>query len=187
MQLPIKDILYLQHRVAYLRDEVAYKKLFINYYNPLHRFATAIVKNNELAEEMVSDTMMKVWDAGTKLALVEKLDAYLFTAIKNSCLTYLHKQKLQIVPVHDVADADAIHNETAYTAVEATEIEKIINVTVSKLPPQCLMVYKLIKEEGFSYKKVSCILEISQNTLETHIRIALKRIKAALSNYLVQQ
>jgi RNA polymerase sigma-70 factor (ECF subfamily) len=49
------------------------------------------------------------------------------------------------------------------------------------------MVFKLIKEEGFSYKKVSGILEISQNTIETHMRIALKRIKVSLNNYLSEK
>ena len=148
---------------------------------------TSLVKNNEVAEEIVSDTMMKIWDAGSKLALIEKLDAYLFTAIKNCSLTYLHKQKLQIVSVENMAEADTANNETPYHNLAVNEIEQTIFTCVNKLPPQCLMVYKLVKEEGFSYKKVSTILDISQNTIETHIRIALKRIKASLSAYLADK
>jgi RNA polymerase sigma-70 factor (ECF subfamily) len=45
-------------------------------------------------------------------------------------------------------------------------------------------VYKLIKEDGFSYKQVAEILEISVNTVEGHMTTALKKITASLRNYL---
>ena len=71
--------------------------------------------------------------------------------------------------------------------MQVSEIEKKLNNCVNELSPQCVMVFKLIKEEGFSYKKVSGILEISQNTIETHMRIALKKIRLALSLYLSEK
>ena len=187
MNLQVKDILFLQNRVAYVRDELAYKKLFFHYYTPLHRFSIAIVKDYEVAEEIVSDTMMKIWDMGNKLASIEKLDGYLFTAVKNACLTFLSKNKLSIANI-DSTDVSHISDfENPENKMQLSEIEKKINNCINELPPQCVMVFKLIKEEGFSYKKVSGILEISQNTIETHMRIALKKIRVALSQYLSEK
>ena len=187
MNLQAKDILFLQNRVAYIRDELAYKKLFFHFYTSLHRFSLGIVKDFEVAEEIVSDTMMKMWDMGNKLATIEKLDAYLFTSIKNACFTFLSKKKLKISDI----DSETAHNFSDYynpeTHLLVSEMEKNINSCVNELPPQCVMVFKLIKEEGFSYKKVAGILEISQNTIETHMRIALKRIRVSLSNYLSEK
>lgn len=187
LNLQAKDILFLQNRVAYVRDELAYKKLFFHFYNSLQRFSFSIVKDFETAEEIVSDTMMKIWDMGNKLASIEKLDAYLFTSTKNACLTFLSKNKLKI---SELAALDVNHisdYENPETQMHVSEIEKKINHCINELPPQCVMVFKLIKEEGFSYKKVSGILEISQNTLETHMRIALKKIRSALSQYLAEK
>ncbi len=88
MNLQAKDILFLQNRVAYVRDELAYKKLFFHFYTSLHRFSLSIVKDFEVAEEIVSDTMMKIWDMGNKLATIEKLDAYLFRTVKMPVLAF---------------------------------------------------------------------------------------------------
>lgn len=187
MHLQVKDILFLQNRVAYVRDELAYKKLFFHFYNSLQHFSFSIVKDFETAEEIVSDTMMKVWDMGNKLASIDKLDAYLFTSIKNACLTFLSKKKLQLTDIAAI-DINLIPEyENPESQMQLSEIEKKLDSCVNELPPQCVMVFKLIKEEGFSYKKVSGILEISQNTIETHMRIALKKIRSALSQYLAEK
>lgn len=187
MNLQAKDILFLQNRVAYVRDELAYKKLFFHFYSSLQRFSFSIVKDFETAEEIVSDTMMKIWDMGNKLASIEKLDAYLFTTTKNACLTFLSKAKLKISELVGIDINHISDYENPETQLHASEIEKKINLCINDLPPQCVMVFKLIKEEGFSYKKVSGILEISQNTIETHMRIALKKIRLALSQYLTEK
>jgi RNA polymerase sigma-70 factor (family 1) len=187
LHLQVKDILFLQNRVAYVRDELAYKKLFLHYYTPLHRFSFGIVKHYEVAEEIVSDTMMKIWDMGNKLASIENLDAYLFTSVKNACLSFIAKNKIVIA---DFESSDALNisdNENPESMMQLSEIEKRINSCVNELPPKCVMVFKLIKEEGFSYKKVSGILEVSQNTIETHMRIALKKIRLGLSLYLSEK
>ena len=187
MHLQVKDILFLQNRVAYVRDELAYKKLFFHFYNSLQHFSFSIVKDFETAEEIVSDTMMKVWDMGNKLASIDKLDSYLFTSIKNACLTFLSKKKLQLTDIAAI-DINLIPEyENPESQMQLSEIEKKLDSCVNELPPQCVMVFKLIKEEGFSYKKVSGILEISQNTIETHMRIALKKIRFALSLYLSEK
>ena len=187
MNLQAKDLLFLQNSVAYVRDENAYKKLFFHFYSSLHRFAFGIVKDFEVAEEIVSDTMMKVWDMGNKLATIEKLDAYLFTSIKNACCSFLSKKKLETSDVDSLVTNSFSDYENPETKLIVSEMGKKINSCVNELPPQCVMVFKLIKEEGFSYKKVAGILEISQNTIETHMRIALKRIKASLDIYLSEK
>lgn len=187
MHLQVKDILFLQNRVAYVRDELAYKKLFFHYYTPLHRFSFSVVKDFEVAEEIVSDTMMKIWDMGNKLASIEKLDAYLYTSVKNACLTFLGKNKIIVSDIESVDLSSFSDNENPENKMQVSEIEKTINNSINELPPQCVMVFRLIKEEGFSYKKVSGILEISQNTIETHMRIALKKIRLALSHYLSEK
>ena len=65
-----------------------------------------------------------------------------------------------------------------------SEVTQRVNKVVSSLPTKCQMVFRLIKEEGLSYKEVSKVLEISQNTIETHMRIALRKIRMDLQHFL---
>jgi DNA-directed RNA polymerase specialized sigma subunit, sigma24 homolog len=60
------------------------------------------------------------------------------------------------------------------------EINTYINNAINALPPKCLMVYKLIKEEGFSYKQTAEILDLSVNTIEGHMQNALQKISSYL-------
>jgi RNA polymerase sigma factor (sigma-70 family) len=51
---------------------------------------------------------------------------------------------------------------------------------VEALPPRCKMIFKLIREDGLKYKEVSDILNISVNTIDVQIAIAIKKIALAL-------
>ncbi|MCH5716397.1 sigma-70 family RNA polymerase sigma factor [Niabella hibiscisoli] len=71
--------------------------------------------------------------------------------------------------------------------VIATELSQIIEAAVAALPPKSQMVYRLIKEEGLSYKEACTILEISQKTLEAHMSAALKKLRHTLDGYLLKK
>jgi RNA polymerase sigma-70 factor (family 1) len=180
-------ILYLQNRVAYASDEQAYKKLFYHFYKPLCRFAYSIVKNTEDVEEIVSDVFLKIWLMEDKLGIVEDLSTYLFKATKNSCLNFLqsatHKKDL----VTDCLSANMPELLFENPGNEISEVQLLLEKTINSLPPKCQMVFRLIKENGMSHKQVVDILDVSQNTIETQMRIALKKIREQLNAYMYEQ
>jgi RNA polymerase sigma-70 factor (ECF subfamily) len=178
------QILYLQNRVAYASDEQAYKKLFYHFYKPLCRFAYSLVKNTEDVEEIVSDVLLKLWLMEAKLGIVEDLPTYLYRATKNSCLNYLqsanHKKELVTDGLSD--NIPELFFETP--SGERSEVQLLLEKAVNDLPPKCQMVFRLIKETGMSHKQVMEILDISQNTIETQMRIALRKIREQLNAYI---
>jgi RNA polymerase sigma-70 factor (family 1) len=178
------QILYLQNRVAYASDEQAYKKLFYHFYKPLCRFAYSLVKNTEDVEEIVSDVLLKIWLMEAKLGIVEDLPTYLYRATKNSCLNYLqsvtHKNELITDGISDNMPELFFENPSG----ELSEVQLLLDKAVNDLPPKCQMVFRLIKETGMSHKQVMDILDISQNTIETQMRIALKKIREQLNVYI---
>jgi RNA polymerase sigma-70 factor (ECF subfamily) len=181
------QILYLQNRVAYASDEQAYRKLFYQFYKPLCRFAFSIVKNTEEVEEIVSDVFLKIWLMEEKLGIVEDLTSYLFKATKNSCLNFLQSATHKKDKVTDYLSANLPELFFENPGVEISEVQLILEKTVNSLPPKCQMVFRLIKENGMSYKQVIDVLEVSQNTIETQMRIALKKIKEQLNSYMNEQ
>ena len=52
------------------------------------------------------------------------------------------------------------------------------------LPPKCQMVYKLVREDGLSYREVSVIMNISENTVDRHLNNALHKLIKAVKLYL---
>lgn len=182
------EILFLQNRVAYLQDETAYKKLFFHFHPVLLKFANAILNNRDDAEEVVSEVLLKVWTMGRELNYVENLTLYLYKSTRNKAFDYLRKRNTGL-PVIAMSDAEAqlADPEQPEYKLMANELDQHFQRAIRNLPRQCQLVFRLVKEQGFTYKQVAEILEISLNTAETHMRLALKKIRIALDDYLQLQ
>ena len=186
MKLSSQELQYHQSKVAYYRDEQSYKHLFLYFHPVLFRFSFNILHNKSVSEEIVSDMMLKVWEMGNKLSQIQHLKIFLITSVKNACFTYLsskkHLQSLnESIDNEDIISSNGDNPEQLFIYSEVTQR---VNLVIASLPMKCQMVFRLIKEEGLSYKEVSKVLEISQNTIETHMRIALRKIRMDLQHFL---
>lgn len=179
------EIFFLQEQIAFHRDERCYKRLFFIFYKPLLNFTLSYTKNTEAAEEIVSDILMKMWMMKEGLAGINNLKVYLYRSVKNSALNYLTKhQKYSTV---DIDDPDIQLNLELYNPEEVAiknEFKNKIASAIKSLPPKCQMVYKLVREEGMTYKEVSLILNISENTVDRHLNNALHKLIQAVKVYL---
>lgn len=186
MKLSSQELLYFQSKVAYYRDEQSYKRLFLYFHPILYRFSFNILQDKSISEEIVSDIMLKVWQMGNKLSQIQHLKLFLITSVKNACFTYLASKKHQqsLSESIDNEDMNACNVDNPEQLYIYSEVTQRVNVVISTLPMKCQMVFRLIKEEGLSYKEVSKVLEISQNTIETHMKIALRKIRMDLQQFL---
>jgi RNA polymerase sigma-70 factor (ECF subfamily) len=186
LKLSSQELQYHQSKVAYYRDEQSYKHLFLYFHPVLYRFSFNILQNKSVSEEIVSDMMLKVWEMGNKLSQIQHLKIFLITSVKNACFTYLSSKK-HLQSLNDSIDNEDIISSNGDNPEQLfiySEVTQRVNLVVASLPMKCQMVFRLIKEEGLSYKEVSKVLEISQNTIETHMRIALRKIRMNLQQFL---
>ena len=178
------DILQLQQGVAFDRDPSAYKQLYLHFYHTLIPFAASILKSREAAEEVFSDVMMKVWFMEGDLLKIDNLRVYLFASVKNASLNYLAKyHKVSVVDIDSVC-LDTYHFINIESSYHEKEVQNQVAKAIATLPAKCQLVFRLIKEEGFTYKQVADIMEISVNTVEGHMAAALKKMHHALKDVL---
>lgn len=178
----LTEIKELQRRLAMYDDESAYKELFVAFYKPLQQFANSFVRSRELAEEIVSDVFIKIWESRAEIESISNLKVYLYVSIKNTSLKYLLKQHRQVAISIDELDVELESfarnpEELMLTAEMMNKIQE----TVNELPPRCKMIFKLIKEDGLRYKEVAEILNISVKTIDNQLAIALRKINKAVS------
>ncbi len=170
-----------QQRISCFSDQQAYNELFLHFYNSLHQFAFSFLKSRQLAEEVVSDVFVKIWEKRTSLENVTNLKLYLFTSTRNTALNYLKKQSI----LHHISVDEYLVelNSVVLNPEElmiTTEMIHKIQKAIQKLPPKCKMIFKLTREEGLKYKEVAILLNISVKTVENQMAIALKRISAEM-------
>lgn len=174
----------LQHKVAFERDEQAYKEIFFQYYQRLSRFALGFVKVKEAAEEVVSDVLLKVWSLGEKLDMIDNLTVYLYRATRNRSLNYIRdNQKHSAESLDALEDVFQFHPGNTENSLLQREWKQQMQQAISCLPPKCQMVYKLVREDGFTYKEVAAVLEISENTVDRHLNNALHKLVYSVKAY----
>lgn len=177
-----KETQVLQERIALFNDEVAFKQLFKHYYTALLRFAIAITKEKEPAEEIVGDQFVNIWNKRASITNISNLKLYLYIAVRNRCLNFIRRNG-NIYTITPEQTGTAFHDVTPdpENIMIASELLRAVNKAILELPPKCREVYTLVKEDGLSYKEVAELLDISPRTVENHIATAVRKLAASLN------
>jgi RNA polymerase sigma-70 factor (family 1) len=174
----IKD---LQMRFALYEDMKAYKELYILLFDGLHRFSFSLIKSSEGAEEIVSDVFIKLWQIRDQLNKIENLKVYLYTITKNFSLNYITKNsKNPVVHLEQMNIKTVLEFKSPEDLFISAEAVGNINKVIHSLPPQCKLIFQLVKEEGLKYKEVASVLNISVFTVRNQLAIAIRKIGEAL-------
>lgn len=159
-------------------DQLAFRQLFLQYSDRLIVFAASLLPSREEAEEAVSDVFVKIWQNRAGLAAVRNLNTYLYTAVRNTACNYrisagrmpevLTGEYIQVA----VNTMTASPEDMLISKENLRKIESAINL----LPARCKLIFRLVKEDGLKYREVAEILEVSINTVNTQMAIALKKL-----------
>src|SRR5512147_552556 len=76
-------------RIALSEDMKAYKELYLLMFDSLFQFSFSFVKSKQVAQELVSDVFIKLWQIRSQLSAIDNLKPYLFGITKNISLNYL--------------------------------------------------------------------------------------------------
>jgi RNA polymerase sigma-70 factor (ECF subfamily) len=171
----------LQQRIAFYEDMKAYEQLYELLFGGLHRFSYAWVRSSEAAEEIVSDVFIKLWQIRNRLPEIENLKVYLYTIARNFSHNYItkhYKNKTLSLDDTELETAIAI-GDPEEICISADALNRI-REAIEQLPPQCRIIFQLVKEEGMKYKEVAEVLHVSVFTVRNQVAIATKKIAALL-------
>ncbi len=175
------DLRYIQEKIG-RSDETALTELYRNFYQRLLSFSKELVRSKETAEEIVEDVFVQVWSRRKTIDTIDNLAVYLYVAVKNRSLNRLsEKARYLVTAPFDHIDIN-IGDETANPGelMITEEMLRMMQQAIDALPPRCKMIFKLVREDGLKYKEVAQILNISVNTIDAQMAIAVKRICLAL-------
>lgn len=158
-------------------DQDAFRQLFNFYCKKLIQFSTSIVKSNEAAREIVDEVFIRIWRNRAQITAIGHLRVYLYTAVKNTSLNYLSNKATQnITEPFDFFTVEPVDEVSPERKMISAETVRKINAAIESLPPRCRMVFKLVREDGLSYKEVGEILNISPKTVDAQMVIAVRQI-----------
>jgi RNA polymerase sigma-70 factor (family 1) len=165
-------------------NEKAFTELYSRFHRSLYLFAMAITRSSELSEEAVEDVFLKLWNSRTHIQSIENLPVYLYVAVKNRALNAVKKRPGLVIeyPSNDAGAVPASTSADPYNLLVADEMMRSMQKAVDALPRRCKMIFRLVREDGLRYKEVAEILNISVNTIDVQMAIAVKRISAIMQS-----
>lgn len=176
------EIKELQLRIAKSNDDHAFGQLYMSFIHNLQKFAYSIIKNRELAEEIVSDVFLKIWQNRADLVKIENFKLYLYISTKNTALNYLSRHfRKEIISLDEMSLNIPAINYNPENLMITGEAVKKIEFAIQNLPLRCRLIFKLAKEDGLKYNDIAKLLNISVNTIDNQMAIALKKISSAIN------
>lgn len=154
----------------------------------LFRIAFRLMGDSAEAEDVVQDSIMKLWDIRTSLHKYNSIEAFTVTMVKNKCLDKLKakgRNSVDIDNAYSLSNAVSPENQN-----ETNENIAMINQIVNQLPEHQRLIIQLRDIEGYSFDDISQITGISINTLRVNLSRARKAVKEQLTklhNYGLKQ
>lgn len=177
------DIAILINSMAIHNCDASYNRLFKLLFNPLTRFAMCFLKSKSLAEEVASDVMFMLWQKRKDLIFIINVRSYAFIAAKNLSLYIIKRNNnKEFISIDDMDVNIKFDVLTPEQLLISSELRKKLETAINTLPPKGKLVFKLIKEEGFSYKEVAETLNISIKTVDAHLVASIKKLSLVLKD-----
>jgi RNA polymerase sigma-70 factor (ECF subfamily) len=165
-------------------DAAAYEELFRQYYPRLCTFAEKIVQSKQIAEEIVQEIFLKIWEHKATWTPRCPINMYLYRAAKNISLNHLKHEKVvrdwEEEEIRNLSFEDSDPEKELYR----NELSAAIRQAVDQLPERCRLTYILSRQEGLKYSEIAFVLNVSVKTVETQMGRALKTLRSLLSPYL---
>ena len=167
-------------------DKKHFEEVFTKYYSMLCIIAYDYVGDRSLAEEMVQDTFLTIWEKRNSITVTPGIKQYLVKATQNTCLQYLRKKKLETQSIDTISTEKMIAWSDDYPLGQLFEKElaEIIDQTIQSFPPQIQKVFLLSRFKEMTYAQIATILNVSENTVKTQMKIALSRLRDAVKEFL---
>ena len=146
--------------------------------NELYRLALRITMNAAEAEDVVQETMMKVWNRREQWEQIESIEAFCLTICRNLSLDKLRRMDNQTQSLdasYDPKDQHVASNPEEQ-AVQRDRIQ-LVRQLINQLPEKQRSCMQLRDMEGKSYKDIAAILDITEVQVKINIFRARQTIK----------
>lgn len=154
--------------------------------NKLFRLALRITLDSAEAEDVTSDTLIKVWNKREELKGIESIEAYCMTVCRNLALDRHEKKEAQNLSL-EANEIDAADNSfTPDEQLERDEKLRKVHELFNQLPERQRTIMQLRDIEEKSYREIATIMGVSEEVVKVTLfraRQAIRKQYDKIENY----
>jgi len=173
-------VVYPDARLVFLLgtgDEKAFTELYNRYWERLLFIAGLKLKDLSIAEELVQDIFLDLWNRRTSLDIKGEVGAYLAVSMKykviNAQVKLKRAEEYKLIMARDLSEED--HSTEQF--LQFDELRQRLAALVNELPEKCRITYQLSKEHNLSHKEIATRLLVSEKAVEANLARAMKSLR----------
>ncbi|MCW3091216.1 MAG: polymerase sigma-70 factor [Ferruginibacter sp.] len=150
-----------------------FQQVFYEQYKTLCQYAYTFIKDTDACEDIVQDLFMKVWEKKKDLLGKNEIRFYLFTAVRNNCLTNLAKKRKSVVNELTGQEMDGEPVDFPLEGKPEVDFTALLAEAFERLPPKCRAVFVMSRVGKLTYQQIADASGISIKTVENQMGKAL--------------
>lgn len=165
-------------------DEQAFREIYDLHRDRVYTYSMAIIKVRSLAEDTVQEVFLKIWTNKAKLPQIQNFTAYLTTITRNHIISQFRKMASEESFIRALIRQGELQIAKPHSeAMLYSELKMVLAQAVNRLSPRQKQIYELSRLEGYSYEEIAGMLNLSPQTVKTHMKIALRSIRDWLQKH----
>ncbi len=146
--------------------------------NRLYRFAYRLLNNSMDSEDMVQDVLLKLWARRERLGEYNNVEAFAMVVMKNMCLDKLKAKGYRTDELDEWRNDSGGHSP--HTSLELMDTTEKVKMIIDNLPEHQKMIIHLRDIEGYEFKEIAEIMQMSLNTIRVNLSRARKKVRETL-------
>lgn len=169
-----------------------FNEIFATHRDRFFRFAFSYTHNREVAEDLVTESLMYYWENRGRLEEVRDIPMYILVTLKNKCLDHLQREKTWGDIAENLMSNSQWEHQMRISSLEAcepevlfsNEIRRLVERALEKLPEKSRRIFLMSRYEGKNYQAIARETNLSVKSVEFHISKSLQVLRRELKDYL---
>jgi len=164
------------------RDAEAFDELYRKYQARLGRFLANVVRQPQIVEEVLDDTLMVVWERASDFKGESKLSTWIFAIAYRKAMKALRRYD---APLEDHEAENRLSPEAdPEQTFGQTRLHALLRAAMAQLSPDHRAVVELTYFQDLSYREIAAIMECPVDTVKTRMFYARRQLKRCLDGEL---
>lgn len=160
-------------------ENISFRTTVLPLSDRLYRLALRITMNKAEAEDVVQDTLLKVWECREDWNQINNLEAFAIATCRNRALDVVKRAGRDTENLDEMAH---FSSQTPHEQLEAREEISLVRRLMDSLPEVQRMIMLLRDIEGKTYQEIAQTLDISETQVKVYLHRARTKIKEWITN-----
>ncbi len=161
-------------------DRSAFSEIHKRYVVILYSYAYKKIRNKEECQDLIQEVFVKLWDHKHSLQIQTNLAGYLYISVRNKAFDIFAHKKIELKYINSLQNYITNQEPQTDHLIRERQINELIEKEISALPPKMQEAFKLSRKNYLSHKQIAATLGLSEHTVTTQIKRALKVLRVKL-------